>query len=120
IDGSKHPFSQILRIGFHWLPPFGACLLLFSPFILSLGSRFLPIAVDQHTRKQIERLVRITGKPEKTVIREVVTSGLKTYSTAPSKSAQAVLDLIAWAEKEHITGNATDLSTNHNIYAWEE
>src|SRR5713226_7053610 len=45
IDCSKHPFSQILRIGFHWLPPFGACLLLSSPFILSLGSRFLPTAV---------------------------------------------------------------------------
>src|SRR5712692_4243386 len=32
IDGSKHPFSQILRIGFHWLPPFGACLLLAYSF----------------------------------------------------------------------------------------
>lgn len=46
IDGSQHPFSQILRIGFHWLPPFGARLLLVSPFILSLGSRFLPTAVS--------------------------------------------------------------------------
>src|SRR5713226_5187083 len=46
IDCSKHPFSQILRIGFHWLPPFGACLLLSSPFILSLGSRFLPTAEE--------------------------------------------------------------------------
>ena len=77
------------------------------------------VDLDQHTRKQIERLVRLTGKPEKTVLREVVTSGLKTYSAAPSKSARAVLDLIEWAEQEQITGNATDLSTNHNTYAWE-
>jgi len=83
-------------------------------------NKLMVVDLDQQTRKQIERLVRLTGKPEKTVIREVVTSGLKTYSAAPSKSAQAVLDLIAWAEQEHITGNATDLSTNHNTYAWED
>src|SRR5436190_20958261 len=45
IDGSQHSFSQILRIRFHWLPPIDACLLLVSPFILSLGSRLLPTAV---------------------------------------------------------------------------
>ena len=78
------------------------------------------VDLDQQTRKQIERLVRITGKPEKTVLREVVTRGLKIYSAAPSKSAQAVLDLIAWTEHKHITGTATDLSTNHNTYAWEK
>ena len=83
-------------------------------------NRLMVVDLDQHTRKQIERLVRLTGKPEKTVLREVVTSGLKTYSTTPSKSVQATLDLIAWAEQEHITGKATDLSTNHNTYAWEE
>jgi hypothetical protein len=48
------------------------------------------VDLDQQTREQIERLVRITGKPEKTVIREVVTNGLKTYSATPTKSAQAV------------------------------
>jgi len=37
-----------------------------------------------------------------------------------SKSTKAVLDLIEWAEKEQITGKATDVSTNHNKYAWEE
>jgi hypothetical protein len=83
-------------------------------------NRLMVVDLDQQTRKQIERLVRLTGKPEKTVLREVVSNGLKTYSATPSKSAQAVLDLIAWAEQEHITGNATDLSTNHNTYAWEE
>ena len=45
IDGSQYPFSQILRIGFQGVPPFGACLLLLSPFMLSLGSRFLPTAI---------------------------------------------------------------------------
>ena len=78
------------------------------------------VDLDQQARELIERIVRMTGKPEKTVLREVVTSGLKTYHAAPSKSAQAVLDLIEWAEKEHITGKATDVSTNHNTYAWEE
>ncbi len=48
IDCSKHPFSHIVRIGFHLLPPFGVCLLHLSPFILSLGSRFLPAAVYEY------------------------------------------------------------------------
>ena len=85
-----------------------------------LMSRLMIVDLDQQAREQIERIVRMTGKPEKTVLREVVTNGLKTYNAAPSKSAQAVLDLIEWAEKEHITGKATDVSTNHNTYAWEE
>lgn len=83
-------------------------------------NRLMLVDLDQQTREQIERLVRITGKPETTVLREVVTNRLKTYSATPPKSAQAVLDLIAWAEKEHITGKATDVSTNHNTYVWEE
>jgi hypothetical protein len=83
-------------------------------------NKVMIVDLDQQARKQLERLVRLTGKPEKTVLREVVTTGLKTYSATPSKSAQAVLDLIAWAEQEHITGKATDVSTNHNTYAWEE
>lgn len=78
------------------------------------------VDLDQQTQEAIARLVRMTGKPEKTVLREVVTNGLKTYTTTPTKSAQAVLDLIAWAEHEQITGTATDLSTNHNTYAWEK
>ena len=45
------------------------------------------VDLDQQAREQIERIVRMTGKPEKTVIREVVTNGLKTYNAAPSKSA---------------------------------
>ena len=57
-------------------------------------ARFMLVDLDQHTREQLERLVRITGKPEKTVLREVVTNGLKTYNKAPSKSAKAALDLI--------------------------
>ncbi len=32
IDRSKHPFSHILRIGFHRIPPFYICLLLYSSF----------------------------------------------------------------------------------------
>ncbi len=77
------------------------------------------LADDKDLQKQIETLARATGKPEKRVFKEVVEAGLKTYKPAPSKSAQAALDLIAWAEKEHITG-PKDLSTNHNKYAWEE
>lgn len=54
IDGSKHPFSQILRIGFHGLPPFNACLLLGSPFMISLGSRFLLTAVGDCDDNYVE------------------------------------------------------------------
>ncbi len=78
------------------------------------------VYLDQETRKQIERLALTTGKPKAAIVREALTTGLKTYQAKPSKSAQAVLDLIEWAEKEGITAKVTDLSTNHNKYAWEE
>jgi len=76
--------------------------------------------LDDPTREQITNLARMSGKPQKAILREVVKAGLKIYQQTPTKSAQAVLDLIAWAEKEHITGSATDVSTNHNTYAWEK
>lgn len=78
------------------------------------------IELDRQTREQVENLARTTGKPEKTVLREVVVAGLKNYQVTPTKSVQVVLDLIVWAEKENITGPFTDLSTNHNKYAWGE
>lgn len=83
-------------------------------------SSLVALKITAETREQIDNLVRITGKPKETVLREVVETGLKSYTTTPSKSVQATLDLIAWAEKEHITGKATDLSINHNKYAWED
>ncbi len=76
--------------------------------------------IDEKIRDQIDHLARTTRKPKETVLREVVETGLRSYQTTPTKSAQAVLDLIAWAEKEQITGTVTDLSTNHNKYAWEK
>ncbi len=74
---------------------------------------------DDKTTKKIEKLARTMGKPEKIVVRELVEAGLKTYQTTPTKSAQAILDLIEWAEKEQIRSSVTDLSANHNKYAWE-
>ena len=73
--------------------------------------------LDEKTREQVEHLARMTGKPEEAVVRELVKAGLKSYTATPTKSVKAVLDLIAWAEKEHIAG-PKDLSTNHNTYAW--
>ena len=83
-------------------------------------SSLITVPVNEKTREQIDTLVRTTGKPEEAVLREVVETGLKSYTPPPSKSAQAVLHLIDWAEKNHITGAATDVSTNHNKYAWEQ
>ena len=83
-------------------------------------SSLITVPVNEKTREQIDTLVRRTGKPEEAVLREVVETGLKSYTPPPSKSAKAVLDLIDWAEKNNITGAATDVSTNHNTYAWEE
>ena len=77
------------------------------------------LKITEGTREQINNLARITGKPQETVLREVVETGLKSYTATPTKSVKAVLDLIAWAEKEHIAG-PKDLSTNHNTYAWED
>ncbi len=83
-------------------------------------SSHVAFTINEAMREQIDHLARMTGKPQEAVLREVVETGLKSYKTIPSKSARAVLDLIAWAEKEHITGQAKDVSTNHNTYAWEE
>jgi len=83
-------------------------------------SSLVTLTINEKAREQIDTLVRTTGKPEEAVLREVVETGLKSYNTPPSKSAKAVLDLIDWAEKEHLTGQAKDVSTNHNKYAWEE
>ncbi len=77
------------------------------------------LKITEGTREQIEKLARITGKPQEAVLREVVETGLKSYTATPTKSVKAVLDLIEWAEKEHIAG-PKDLSTNHNTYAWED
>ena len=82
-------------------------------------SSLVTLTINEKAREQINTLVRTTGKPEEAVLREVVETGLKSYTPPPSKSAKAVLDLIAWAEKEHLTGQAKDVSTNHNTYAWE-
>ena len=83
-------------------------------------SSLVTVTINEATREQINTLVRRTGKPQEVVLRDVVETGLKSYKTPPSRSAKAVLDLIAWAEKNHITGQAKDVSTNHNKYAWEE
>ena len=53
---------------------------------------------------QVDRLAVTTGKPKAAIVREALATGLKNYKVTPSKSAQAALDLIAWAEKEQITG----------------
>jgi predicted DNA-binding protein len=80
----------------------------------------IAITVDEKTKRQIDNLARTSGKPKEAVIREVVETGLKSYQTTPSKSAKAILDVIEWAEKKQIRSGVTDLSTNHNKYAWEE
>jgi len=77
------------------------------------------LKITEGTREQINSLARITGKPQETVLQEVVETGLKSYPATPTKSVKAVLDLIEWAEKEHIAG-PKDLSTNHNTYAWQD
>ncbi len=82
-------------------------------------SSLVVFTVPEETKKQINTLARQTGKPEKVVMREVFETGLKSYTLTPTKSVQAALDLIEWAEKNEIRG-PKDLSTNHNKYAWEE
>ncbi len=77
------------------------------------------VYLDDNTRKHIQRLALTTGKPKAEVVREALTTGLRNYKAPPSPSAQAVLDLIEWAEEQHFTG-PKDLSTNHNTYAWDK
>jgi len=82
-------------------------------------SSLVTLTINEATREQIDTLVRTTGKPKEAVLREVVETGLKSYHTIPTKGVKALVDLAAWAEKHNVTG-PTDLSTNHNKYAWEE
>jgi hypothetical protein len=82
-------------------------------------SSLVAFTIAEETKKQIHTLARQTGKPEKVVMREVFETGLKNYTTTPTTSVQAALDLIEWAEKNDLRG-PKDLSTNHNKYAWEE
>lgn len=76
--------------------------------------------IKEETKRQVERLILLTGKQRESVLRELVETGLKNYKATSTKSVQAVLDLITWAEKEKITGKTKDLSTNHTTYAWDE
>ncbi len=73
-------------------------------------SSLVTFTIAEETKKHIHTLARQTGKPEKVVLREVFETGLKNYTTTPTKSAQAVLDLIAWAEKNQIKSTVHDLS----------
>ncbi len=82
-------------------------------------SNIVAFTINEATREQIDNLARITGKPKDSVLREVVETGLKSYHTIPTKGVKALLDLAAWAEKNNVT-DPSDLSTNHNKYAWEE
>ena len=82
-------------------------------------SSLVTLTINEKAREQINTLVRRTGKPKDAVLREVVETGLKSYKTIPTKGVKALVDLAAWAEKNNVTG-PTDLSTNHNKYAWEE
>jgi predicted DNA-binding protein len=71
--------------------------------------------LDDKTIKKIEKLARTTGKPEKTVLREVVETGLRNYKSSAKNAAKALLELAKWAEENNITG-PKDLSVNHNTY----
>lgn len=77
------------------------------------------VYLDDETRKQIHRLALTTGKPKAKIVREALTTGLQTYKAPPSNSVKAALDLIAWAEKNYITG-PKDLSQNIDTYLWDD
>jgi hypothetical protein len=79
----------------------------------------MQVPLDNKTRSAIEQIAGQTGKPKETVLREVVEMGLKSYQVIPTKGVKALLDLAEWTEKNNVTG-PTDLSTNHNKYAWED
>lgn len=83
-------------------------------------SNLVTFTIKEETNKQIDRLAHLTGKQRESVLRELVETGLKSYKVTSTESVKAVLDLIAWAEKEKITSKAKDLSTNHNTYGWDE
>ena len=78
----------------------------------------LAFTIDDATRKQIDDLVRTTGKPEEAVLREALQTGLKGYPKTRPNAAKALLELAKWAEENNVTG-PEDLSTNHDKYAYQ-
>lgn len=82
-------------------------------------TRLLTATVDDAVMEQIENLTRVTGKPEKMVIREVVKAGLKNYKNVHTRTTKALLEIADYAEEIGAKG-PKDLSTNHNKYAWDE
>lgn len=84
-----------------------------------ISMSILTFTIDDTTRKQIDTLVRTTGKPKEAVLREVLRTGLQRYTKTRPNAAKALLELAKWAEKNNVTG-PEDLSTNHDTYAWGE
>jgi predicted DNA-binding protein len=52
------------------------------------------ITINEATREQINTLAHITGKPQETVLREVVETRLKSYQTTPTKGVKALLESV--------------------------
>ncbi len=78
----------------------------------------ISVFIPDETRKRINILARAKNKPEAQLVRDVIEEGLERLHPK-SSSAQALLDLAKMAEKFPTRpGDPTDISTNHDYYAW--
>lgn len=76
----------------------------------------LYITVGQN--QEIGRLATISKIPRAAILRQIIDMGLKNNSLKASGSAQSLLKLAQMAEELPGSG-PTDLSKNHDKYAWE-
>lgn len=78
----------------------------------------ISVYIPEDTRKRINIVAKAKSKAESEVIRDALEEGLERIHPK-SASAQALLDFAKMAEEiPTLPGTPTDVSTNHNYYAW--
>ncbi len=78
----------------------------------------ISVFIPDDTRRRINMVARAKSKPESEVVRDALEEGLERLHPK-SSSARALLDLAKMAEKiPSQAGDPTDLSINHDYYAW--
>lgn len=78
----------------------------------------ITVHISDETRNRIDLAAKAKQKVAAELIREAIDVGLKKIYP-PSSSAQALLNMAKLAEKTPTKpGSPTDISENHDYYAW--
>ncbi len=78
----------------------------------------ISVHISDETKQRIDLAAKAKGRVEAELIREALDAGLNIIYPK-SSSAQALAEFIKLAEKiPSRKGEPTDVSTNHDYYAW--